>query len=126
MFFTKTHEWINKVNDNEYAIGISDHAQSELSDIVFVDLPSIGTELEAGTTFMVVESVKAASDIYAPINGEIIAVNEKLTDTPELINESPENEGWLIKVKCTEEQIQQIEAMLSDKLLSKEEYSQLH
>ena len=120
MFFTKTHEWLNKTGENEYVIGITDHAQGELSDIVFVDLPSIGAELKKGTTFMVVESVKAASDIYAPIDAEVIAINENLVDNPELINESAENKGWLVKVKCTAEQIKKIEELINSELFLKE------
>lgn len=102
MFYTKTHEWI-RLEDNQATIGITDHAQETLSDIVFVELPKVGAEITQGESFMTIESVKAASDIYAPMSGKIIAVNDALSDTPERINESPEQEGWLVKIKPTDE-----------------------
>lgn len=121
-FFTKTHEWIEAVHTDEYKVGITNHAQSELSDVVFVDLPKVGTTLIKGRPFMVIESVKAASDIYAPLDGEVVAVNEVLGDNPELVNTSAENEGWLVQVKGTAEQQSQLQ---SGALLSNEEYQKL-
>lgn len=98
ILFTKEHEWL-VVKDNIVRIGISDYAQNEIGDVVFVDLPEIGDQVEEGEGFAVVESVKAVSDIYAPVNGEIVAVNEALDDSPELVNESPLDRGWIAEIK---------------------------
>lgn len=99
--YLESHEWAEKEGEL-VVIGISDHAQSELSDVVFVDLPAVGKVLVAGKSFMAVESVKAASDIYAPVSGTVTSVNEKLKDHPEIVNQSAETEGWLVKVKPSE------------------------
>jgi glycine cleavage system H protein len=96
--YTKEHEWVKAEGDTAY-IGITDHAQSELGDIVFVDLPKVGTALAKGQTLGSVESVKAVSDIYSPISGEVIEINELLAKTPEKLNEDPHGEAWLVKVK---------------------------
>ncbi|MBN8217005.1 MAG: glycine cleavage system protein GcvH [Spirochaetes bacterium] len=96
--YLESHEWAEKEGDL-VVVGISDHAQSELSDVVFVDLPAVGKVLAAGKSFMAVESVKAASDIYAPVSGTITAVNAALKDNPEIVNQSAEKDGWLVKVK---------------------------
>ncbi|MDD3927194.1 MAG: glycine cleavage system protein GcvH [bacterium] len=96
--YAKTHEWARKEGD-KVLIGISQHAQDELGDIVYVEVPSVGTRLKTGQSFGVVESVKAASDIYAPVSGEVTAVNERLQDEPGLINQDAEGEGWIITVK---------------------------
>ena len=98
--YTKEHEWIS-VEGSTGTIGITDHAQHELGDIVFVDLPKTGTALTKGESLGSVESVKAVSDIYAPVSGEVIAANEKLSATPELLNSDPFAEGWLVKVKLS-------------------------
>lgn len=98
--YTKEHEWIS-VEGSTGTIGITDHAQHELGDIVFVDLPKVGTALTKGESLGSVESVKAVSDIYAPVSGEVIAANEKLSATPELLNSDPFAEGWLVKVKLS-------------------------
>jgi len=98
--YTKEHEWIS-VEGSTGTIGITDHAQHELGDIVFVDLPKAGTALTKGESLGSVESVKAVSDIYAPVSGEVIAANEKLSATPELLNSDPFAEGWLVKVKLS-------------------------
>lgn len=101
--YTKTHEWVRvEEGIDSVTIGITDHAQRSLGDIVFVELPEIGQELETGEEFAVVESVKAASDIYSPLSGEVIEVNATLIDNPELINNSPYEEGWLIKLRPTQ------------------------
>ena len=101
--FTKDHEWI-LVDDNGMArVGITDYAQDSLSDVVFVELPEIGEEFSRGDTMAVAESVKAASDIYAPISGKIIEVNDKLEESPELVNESPYESGWMVLISPTEE-----------------------
>ncbi len=101
--YTKEHEWARIEND-EVTFGISEHAQEALGDIVFVELPELGRLVEAGEAFAVVESVKAVSDVYAPVAGEIIAVNEALEDAPELLNESCYGKGWLARIKTTDTQ----------------------
>ncbi|QIA66102.1 glycine cleavage system protein GcvH [Vibrio astriarenae] len=100
--FTDSHEWVRDNGDGTVTIGISDHAQQMLGDVVFVDLPEIEDDIEAGDTFSLVESVKAASDIYAPISGEIVEVNEELEDSPELVNEEPYDGGWIARVKLSD------------------------
>jgi glycine cleavage system H protein len=99
--YTKTHEWVRKDGD-VYAYGITDHAQNALSDIVFVDLPAVGESFAAGDTVGVVESVKAASDLYMPVGGEVVAVNDSLTDAPEAVNADPYGAGWIIKFKLAD------------------------
>lgn len=96
--YLDSHEWVRLENDLA-VIGLSDFAQDSLSDIVYVELPEIGDELEKGDSLGVVESVKAASDVYMPIGGSVVAVNRALEDSPELINQDPFGEGWLIKIK---------------------------
>lgn len=100
--FTDSHEWVKDNGDGTATIGISDHAQKMLGDVVFVDLPEVDAEIEAGEEFSLVESVKAASDVYAPVSGEIMEVNEELEDSPELINEEPYEGGWIAKVKLSD------------------------
>jgi glycine cleavage system H protein len=95
--YTKTHEWI-KIEGEEATIGISDYAQDALGDVVYVELPEVGASYEAGDAFGAVESVKAASDLYMPVAGEVVAVNEPLVAQPELLNSDPYGEGWLIKI----------------------------
>jgi glycine cleavage system H protein len=95
--YAKSHEWARKDGD-EISIGISDHAQESLGDIVFVELPAPGTVFQAGASFGVVESVKAASDVYAPVGGKVLAVNEALADQPELVNRDCYGEGWFIRI----------------------------
>ncbi|MEZ8967973.1 glycine cleavage system protein GcvH [Vibrio breoganii] len=97
--FADSHEWVKDNGDGTVTIGISEHAQQMLGDVVFVDLPEVEENIEAGDSFSLVESVKAASDIYAPITGEIVEINEELEDSPELINEEPYEGGWIVKVK---------------------------
>ena len=96
--YMDTHEWARQ-EDDEIVVGISDYAQSTLSDIVYVELPEVGDELDKGDMMCVVESVKAAGDVYAPMSGEVVAVNETLEDSPELVNEDPFGEGWLARIK---------------------------
>jgi glycine cleavage system H protein len=96
--FQKSHEWARVEDNGQVRIGISDHAQGLLGDLVYVELPSVGDKLEAGASCAVVESVKAASDIYAPVSGEVVAVNEVLADKPETINEDAYGDGWLFVV----------------------------
>jgi len=99
--YTEEHEWVLP-EDDLVAVGITDYAQDALGDVVFVELPEVGVVLEAGKAFGVVESVKAVSDIYAPLSGEVVEINEELPDTPELINTSPYEDGWMIKIKVTD------------------------
>ncbi|MBN1405659.1 MAG: glycine cleavage system protein GcvH [Candidatus Omnitrophica bacterium] len=99
--YTKDHEWA-KIDLNHAVIGITDHAQKELGDITFVEVPETKTILKQGGALSTVESVKAASDIYAPVSGEIIEANEALADKPELINQSPYEKGWLCKIKLSD------------------------
>lgn len=96
--YTEEHEWV-LVEDDLVSIGISDFAQDQLGDVVFVELPEVGDMIEVGKAFGVVESVKAVSDIYAPISGEIVEVNTALPDSPEALNTSPYEDGWMIKIK---------------------------
>ena len=97
--YTKSHEWVRQEDDGTVTIGITDHAQELLGDLVFVELPEMGSEINAEDAACVVESVKAASDVYMPISGEVIEVNEALTDAPEIINDLAFDDGWLFKVK---------------------------
>lgn len=101
--FTKTHEWVRLEDDGSITVGITDHAQELLGDIVFVELPEVNTAVNSGEDAGVVESVKAASDIYSPVSGEIIAINEELADTPEIINSDPYGTGWIFRVAPTDE-----------------------
>lgn len=97
--FTPTHEWV-KLDGNVATVGITDHAQKEISDVVFVELPKVGKIVKPKDSVMVVESVKAAFDIYAPLAGKVTAANDRLTAKPELLNRSPYEEGWLYKLEC--------------------------
>jgi len=96
--YSKEHEWLRKEADGTYTVGITEHAQELLGDMVFVDLPEVGATVSA-----VAESVKAASDIYAPVSGEIVAVNDALSDSPELVNSEPYAGGWIFKIKASDE-----------------------
>ncbi len=117
--FLDSHEWI-KVDDNAAIVGISDHAQNELGEVVFVELPVIGDEFVSGDEAAVVESVKAASEVYTPISGEVIEVNEALEENPELVNTSPYEDGWFFKLKVSDENLESI-----DSLMTAEEYSSM-
>lgn len=116
--FTESHEWIAQDEDGLLRVGITDHAQSKLGDLVFVDLPEVGASLNAGDSCAVVESVKAASDIYAPVAGEIVAVNDSLADSPDLVNTAPYGDGWLFTIKPQD-------AASWDGLMSAENYNAL-
>jgi glycine cleavage system H protein len=100
--YTRSHEWVRTEGDTA-TIGITDHAQDELGDIVFVELPEEGATFEAGDSFSSVESVKAVSDLYTPVGGEVVEVNEALSDSPEKINEDPYGEGWIVKIQVSGE-----------------------
>jgi glycine cleavage system H protein len=112
--YTKTHEWVRREGE-EAIVGITDHAQEELGDVVFVELPRQGASFSAGDSFGVVESVKAVSDLYTPVGGEVVEVNESLNDTPEKVNEDPYGDGWMIRLRISGE----------GKLLSADEYERL-
>jgi len=113
--FTETHEWVLDNGDGTITMGISNQAQKLLGDVVYVDLPDVGDEAEAGEAFSLVESVKAASDLYAPVTGEVVEINEELESSPELINESPYSAGWIVKIKLAD-------AAELDNLISSEAY----
>jgi len=108
--FAKSHEWARVLPDQVIEVGISDYAQESLGDVVYVELPDVGDSLSAGEECCAVESVKAASDIYAPLSGEVIAVNESLDDEPELLNQSPYGDGWIFRIKA--DQISELDALL--------------
>jgi glycine cleavage system H protein len=99
--YSKTHEWVRR-DGAEAVIGVSDYAQNKLSDVVYIELPAVGKELRAGTACMVIESVKAAEEVFAPVTGSVSARNEKLEKTPELVNQDPFGEGWLVRVKLSD------------------------
>jgi glycine cleavage system H protein len=110
--YTKTHEWIDTETGK---VGVSNYAQEQLGDIVYVELPAVGKEVKKGERIVSLESVKAAGDVYAPVSGKIVAVNEKVNATPELINQDPEGEGWLVQIEISNP------AEL-DELLTEDEY----
>jgi glycine cleavage system H protein len=112
--YTKSHEWV-RAEDGTVTIGITDHAQEELGDVVFVELPDVGVTIGTGDSFGTVESVKAVSDLYTPVGGEVVEVNSSLEDAPEKINDDPYGEGWIVKLSTSEE---------AD-LLSPEEYEKV-
>ena len=100
--YTRSHEWV-RIEGDTATIGITDHAQDELGDVVFVELPDEGATFDAGESFGTVESVKAVSDLYTPVGGEVVEVNSSLEDAPENINEDPYGEGWIVKLRTTDE-----------------------
>ncbi|SDG46443.1 MULTISPECIES: glycine cleavage system protein GcvH [Rhodanobacteraceae] len=115
--FAKTHEWVRVEQDGTVTVGISDHAQSALGDLVYVELPEVGSSVQAGHGTAVVESVKAASDIYAPVSGEVIEVNTVLSDKPETINEDAYEGGWIFKLKIEDKSE-------LDELMTADEYAE--
>lgn len=108
--YAATHEWVRPESDGVFTVGISEHAQELLGDMVFVDLPDEGDKVSTGDDVAVAESVKAASDVYTPLTGEVIAVNEDLEDSPELVNSDPYGDGWLFKIKADDPK--EIESLL--------------
>ena len=116
--FLKSHEWVRVEGDGKVTVGISDHAQGLLGDLVYVELPNPGDRVEAGTACAVVESVKAASDVYAPLSGTVLEVNNALADKPEIINEDAYGEGWLYTLQA------EVPAQ-ADELLGPQEYAEL-
>lgn len=115
--YSKDHEWI-RLEGNRAVIGITDFAQSQLGDVVFVEVPEVGAEVAAGDGFSVVESVKAVSDIYAPLTGKVVEVNEALTDAPEIVNQDPYGDGWVAVIEISD-------SSELDSLLDSEEYEKL-
>ena len=118
LYYAKTHEWVRREEDGTVTVGITEHAQDALGDVVYVETPEVGDSIAAGDQAGVVESVKAASDIYAPLSGEVVATNEGLEDAPETVNSEAFNDGWFFKL-----QPQDISEL--DALMSAEEYEQL-
>jgi glycine cleavage system H protein len=108
--YRDSHEWVREEADGTFTVGITEHAQELLGDMVFVDLPDVGATFAAGDDCAVAESVKAASDIYAPLSGEIVAVNEELADAPELVNSEPYAAGWLFRIKASD--VSELDSML--------------
>ena len=102
LLYTNDHEWLRREDDGSVTIGITDHAQSALGDLVYVELPEVGLDVDEAGEMAVVESVKAASDVYAPIGGNIVAVNEDLADDPEKINSDPYGDGWIVRMQPSE------------------------
>lgn len=115
--YAASHEWARLEEDGTITVGITDHAQDALGDVVFVELPEIGATLDAGDEAGVVESVKAASDIYAPVSGEVIDINSQLEDEPEVVNADPYVDGWFFKLRPSD--LEELDALLSD-----EDYAQ--
>ncbi len=99
LLYTSEHEWLRREDDGNITVGVTDHAQAALGDLVYVELPELGQDVESGGDMAVVESVKAASDVYAPIDGTVVAVNEDLADDPERINTDPYGDGWIVKLQ---------------------------
>jgi glycine cleavage system H protein len=118
--YTKEHEWVRVENDSIGVVGITDYAQSELGDIVYVELPQIGKQVKQLEPFGTIEAVKAVSDLFSPLSGEVIEVNEKLKDSPDLINKDPYGEGWIIKIKIKISDLSEL-----NNLLSAEDYKKL-
>ena len=113
LFYTKTHEWAKKEGDNKVRVGITSHAQSELGDVVYIELPDLDRIVKAGTACTVVESVKAAYDIYAPVSGKVIEANTDLENNPQLVNENPYGKGWFSLIEM--EDPQELTKLLSNK-----------
>ena len=109
--YAASHEWARRLDDDVVEVGISDYAQESLGDVVYVELPEIGQAVSAGEECCAVESVKAASDIYAPVSGEIVAINEELDNEPELLNESPYEGGWMFRIKASD--VSELDGLLS-------------
>lgn len=101
--YTKTHEWVRVMEDGHLEVGITDHAQELMGDMVYVELPEVGASVASGDEIAVVESVKAASDVYAPVSGEVVEINAALADAPEIVNQEPYNGGWMFRMRASDE-----------------------
>ncbi|MCX4580058.1 glycine cleavage system protein GcvH [Streptomyces sp. NBC_01571] len=110
--YTRDHEWVRVTGEGVVRVGITDHAQKELGDIVFAELPTLGNGFSAGEPFGTLESVKAVTEVYAPVSGEVTALNDELGDSPERVNEEPYGDGWLIEIKFTDKS--ELDRLLSD------------
>ena len=117
LLYTNDHEWLRREGDGSVTVGITEHAATSLGDLVYVELPEVGQDVEAGGEMAVVESVKAASDVYAPVAGSVAAVNEELSDDPEKINADPYGDGWIVRLE--------IEGLDESELMSPDAYQQL-
>jgi glycine cleavage system H protein len=115
--YTKSHEWVRFENDGTVTVGITDHAQHQLGDIVFIELPKLNDQVNAGDEVVVIESVKAAGDVYTPLSGEIIAINDNVVDSPESVNSSPYEDAWLFKLQPSDDS--------NKNLLNAEQYEEL-
>ena len=102
LHFSDSHEWVDATTPDAASIGISDHAQAELTDVVYLELPAIGRQVKKGEAFAVIESVKAANDIYSPVSGEIVDVNSALAESPEAVNQDPYGAGWMVKIRLSD------------------------
>lgn len=122
--YTKSHEWVKTNEDGTVTVGITEHAQDLLGDMVFVEVPEVGTEVKAGQDCAVVESVKAASDVYSPIAGEVVEANDALGDSPETVNKAPYGEGWLFKLRPAD--AQDVEALMDAAAYQKLVESEAH
>ncbi len=116
--YTEAHEWVKTMDDGTVQVGVTDHAQGALGDLVFVETPEEGATVNAGEACAVVESVKAASDLYSPVSGEVVAVNEALGDTPELVNQDPYGDGWIMRIRPSD-------ATILDNLMDAEAYERI-
>ena len=117
LLFTKDHEWLRRDNDGLLVVGITDHAQAALGDLVYVELPTVGQEVIEAGEMAVVESVKAASDVYSPVTGSIVEINQLLEDTPETINSDPYGDGWIAR-------IQPVDKIIDNNFMSSDDYEQ--
>jgi len=120
--YSKSHEWVRLEGDGSVTVGITDHAQDLLGDMVYVELPEPGRTLAAGQECAVVESVKAASDVYSPVSGEVVAINEAIADNPELVNKDPYGEGWLMRLQPAAEMEGLLDADAYQALIDSEEH----
>ena len=118
LLYTKEHEWLRRESDGSVTVGITEHAATALGDLVYVELPEVGQDCDAGGEMAVVESVKAASDVYAPVSGSIAAVNEELADEPEKINADPYGDGWIVRMELSD-------GLDESELMSPDDYQQL-
>ena len=117
LLFTKDHEWLRRENDGLLVVGITDHAQAALGDLVYVELPNVGQEVIEAGEMAVVESVKAASDVYSPVTGSIVEINQLLEDTPETINSDPYGDGWIARIKP-------VDKIIDNNFMSSDDYEQ--
>ncbi len=118
MRFTVEHEWVKPESGNQYKVGITDHAATELGDIVFIELPEVDAEVDSGDEIAVIESVKAASELYSPLSGKVVAINRELENTPELPNQDPYGKGWFFTIEASD-------STQYDKLMTQDQYQEL-